>query len=150
MNNAHKMINCSKLALNCIIYSLTGIFYDLWLALVIIIVEQLAGKELTDPLRVVCIVLITILGAIPASILISKFRTWLFSLPLQYILYLVVLAMADIGDLTTLWTSDVSLYYHLQVSLALVLHQIPGVAIGLLIRYLIRKVKARKQPIPAV
>lgn len=140
MKKEPKDNNLSNLLLNCIIYSFIGIYYDYFLMCNILFVRGITGTELTDWSRIVCIVLIIALGAIPAGMLISKFKTWLFSLPLQYILYFVILVVAEILHLTEAWGADPPLIFHLQISLGLLLLQLPGVVVG----HFIRKDQARK------
>ena len=72
------------------------------------------------------------------GLLISKLRVWLISLPIQYLLCLTVWCLLFF-DCAMIGVKLVA-----QVLVA----QIPAVAVGLLIRYLIRKIRARKQATP--
>lgn len=71
MKKEPKDNNLSKLVLNCIIYLFIGIYYDYFLICNILFVRGITGAELTDWSRIVSIVLIIALGAIPAGMLIS-------------------------------------------------------------------------------
>lgn len=83
-----------------------------------------------------------IILSIAAGALINQLRVWLLSLPIQFLLYTVgMYVMYDsqiaIGD-------AMSMSECAQTAGILLLIQLPGVAIGLLFRYLIRKLRARK------
>ena len=72
------------------------------------------------------------------GLLISKLRVWLISLPIQYLLCLTVWCLLFF-DCAMIGVKLIA-----QVLVA----QIPAVAVGLLIRYLIRKIRAHHQ-VPA-
>ncbi len=81
----------------------------------------------------------TAIIAIPAAVLIRKLRVWLISLPIQALLNVAIIIL---------------IYRFPTIAIVIILTcglcaQAIGVAISLGIRYLIRKAKARKQPIPA-
>ena len=77
--------------------------------------------------------------AFPSAILIRKLRVWLISLPIQAILNTIVVKLIYGDAMSTI----------IKIFAFSLCAQAIGVAIGLGIRYLVRKVKARKQPIPA-
>ena len=77
--------------------------------------------------------------AVPAGVLINKLRVWLISLPIQVVLNFAIIKLIY-GD---------SIVVIAKINAYLLMAQCLGVAIGLLIRYLISKVKARKQPVQA-
>ena len=129
-----KVIFDLSFILNCMVYSYIGIYFNYILAYAILLVEGITGAKLTDSSRIVLIVLIITMGAIPASLLFSKFKTWLFSLPVQYILYFVVLGIVSVLRITEGWDSDTPLVFFLQIPLGLLILQIPGVVVGCSIR----------------
>ena len=89
----------------------------------------------SDVARVVVIDLaLAMICAIPGGIFISKLRVWLLSLPVQFVLYFAILAFIY-GSMSI----------SALISVLMLAAQIPGIFSGLLIRYLVRKVKAHKQ-----
>ena len=152
-----KVIFDLRFVLNCIIYSLLGVYYIYFMGLCILIVQACTGTFLTSQsvsLLNACKLLFVVLGAIPACILINKFKNWLFSLPFQYVLYFIVLVIADILGINEVWRADGLAFsqwwgIHLQIPLGLLILQIPGVVVGCSIRavidYFIRKVTAKRQ-----
>lgn len=76
--------------------------------------------------------------AIPAVIFINKFRIWLFSLPIQFLLNLIVIKLIY-GD-----SIAVIIRFHMHIWCA----QLIGVIVGLFVRnvvgYFIRKVTAKR------
>ena len=86
--------------------------------------------------------------AIPTGFLIRTLKVWLVSLPVQVIVYFVILSLC-LNDLVEAFSGDAPYLLACIICTAFfLLAQIPGVAVGLLIRYLIRKIRARKQATP--
>ncbi|MBQ7353961.1 MAG: hypothetical protein IJW62_00410 [Clostridia bacterium] len=78
-----------------------------------------------------------VLVSIETGVLIRKLRLWLLSLPIQYLLCFTACYLFIPNQAST-WALLIA-----QVLIA----QLPGVVIGLFIRYLIRKFRARKQAV---
>lgn len=83
--------------------------------------------------------ILAVLVSIETGVLIRKLRLWLLSLPIQYLLCFTACYLFIPNQAST-WVLLIA-----QVLIA----QLPGVVIGLFIRYLLRKLRARKQQTPA-
>ena len=86
---------------------------------------------------------------IVSGVLIRKLNMWLLSLPIQFLVYNGVLYMLFGAGVTIVQGAfgSVSISTRLLFIGRLFLYQIPGVSVRLLINFLLRKLRARKQAV---
>ena len=115
------------------------------------LVLVVVGFGVADGNTILTYIIIATPLTISAGLLIRTLKVWLISLPVQFIVYLAMMMIvlfldvpcSILGGLEGAGTGIL-----LRLAGIRLLVQIPGVAVGLLIRYLIRKIRARKQATP--